>query len=646
MVATHIREHYTRIFSFELLEKIFTQYNFSYITSNIKVEELVNAIISFIREHQEIFLNNDVLYEIISAYMEENKTDIFTDQLLLEVINNFIENNTNFIDVDLLTLVVNNYIDTHQEELFNSETVGKLIMDYVAKYYTEIFSQDILIRLVSTYVVQNNTTIFNKKLIEEVVSNYVKNNHTTIFRQETITEIINNYLKKNTTNVFNREVLIDVITTYFSKNYNLFIDNTIISKAVNEYITKHKTTIISAEVVSHIVNRYLEQYYAEVFTADMLTQVVNNYFSKNMQVITQHTSQGNSLVTAINTEEDLCTVTLAGGKTIQLVVYDAMARLRDRVQSVVVVPNANGHIGSDVWHKDIHATYAVAPTSMAAVIAEKYLTHDMTIELVATDGNGNIFTIDVSQVNATEGKLSVVAWPSSTVAAVALHIKENKPAGTDITTEFTPVDYEGEEELPMCPDNKHPHIIDLGLPSKTLWSCCNVGAYKPEEYGDYFAWGETWKKDVYSRNTYEYSKGVAYLEYVDIGSDIAGTKYDAATANWGKSWQMPSREQFMELIDKCTTTWTTHNGKNGRIFTGPNGRKIFLPAAGYKCVKYSNGYTAILDEADKNGYYWASTINLEVDYASDCLNIGWLTVGDPHFGLREYGRSIRPIRRK
>ncbi len=644
VVATHIREHYTRIFSYELLEKIFTQYNFSYITSNIKVEELVDAIITFIREHQEIFLNNDVLFEIMSAYMEENKTDIFTDQLLLQVINNFVENNTNFIDIDLLTLVVSNYIDTHQDELFNSETVGKLIMDYVAKYYTEIFSQDILIRLVSTYVTQNKTTIFNKTLIEEVISNYVKNNYTTIFKQETISEIINNYLKKNTTTVFNREVLIDVISTYFSKNYNLFIDNTVITKAVNEYINKHKTTIISAEVVSHIVSRYLEQYYSEVFTYDMLTQVINNYFSKNMQVITQHTTQGNSLVTAINTDDDICTITLAGGKTIQLVVYDAMARLRDRVQSVVVVPNANGHIGSDVWHKDIRATYAVAPTSMASVIAEKYLTHDMTIELIATDGNGNIFTIDVSQVNAAEGKLSVIAWPSSTVAAVALHIKENKPAGTDITTEFTPIEYEGQQEQPMCPDNKHPHMINLGLPSGIMWACCNVGASKPEDYGDYYAWGETRTKDIYSWQSYEYrNKSGNNGNYVNIGSNIAGTKYDAATAKWGKAWQMPSREQFMELKDKCTSTWTIHNGINGRIFTGPNGRRIFLPAAGYSCVSYTYGYSAILNDAGENGYYWASTINLEVDYASDCLNIKWFSVGDPHFGLREYGRSIRPI---
>lgn len=128
------------------------------------------------------------------------------------------------------------------------------------------------------------------------------------------------------------------------------------------------------------------------------------------------------------------------------------------------------------------------------------------------------------------------------------------------------------EEDDLCPDENHPHWIDLGI--GTLWSCCNVGASSPKDFGDYFAWGETQTKDEYSKETYLY-------ENVDIGSDIAGTQYDAATVNWGAPWQMPTKAQFEKLIDSCSSVWTIHNGVEGRIFTGPSKASIFFPAAGY-----------------------------------------------------------------
>lgn len=591
VVATYIKEHYTRIFSYELLEKIFSQYNFSYITANINVEEIVNAIIIFIHEHQEVFLNNDVLFEIVSSYMEMNKTTVFSNELLLEVINNFMQNNTDFIDVDLLTLVVSNYIEQHQDELFNSETVGKLILEYVGKYYTEIFSQDILIRLVSTYVTQNKTTIFNETLISEVLNNYVQNNYNTIVKQETITEIINNYLKKNTTTVFNRDVLIDVISTYFSKNYNLFIDNTVISKAVNDYISAHQTTIISAEVVSHIVNNYLEQYCAEVFTRDMLTQVVNNYFEKNMQVITEHISQGSSLVRKVTVSDDLCTVYLNGGKSVDLVIYDDMARLRDRVQSIVVLPNASGRADYDKWHNEVNLRCLVSPSAMASVIEEKCRKDEMSMELVVTDGtSGFVNRVPVTYYSAQDGILTVNVSSLTDIKAVALHIKENKTGATDIMTEFIPVGEESQQKSYLkCPDDHHPHMIDLGLPSGTLWSCCNVGASKPEDYGGKYAWGETWTKDTYTWDSYRYGSSSTDVTY--IGNNIAGTIYDVAHVKWEGSWCMPTRELCIELIKNSEQKDMVINGKKVTQFTGSNGGKIFMPHE---------------DSQSMNSYYWTS----------------------------------------
>ena len=110
--------------------------------------------------------------------------------------------------------------------------------------------------------------------------------------------------------------------------------------------------------------------------------------------------------------------------------------------------------------------------------------------------------------------------------------------------------------------------VDLGLPSSLLWATCNVGANAPEECGDYFAWGETAPKDVYSWSTYQYYDGGNLVKYT--GSDGLTTllpEDDAATANLGNGWRMPTKEEWQELYQNTTNTWTTQNGVNGRLFT-------------------------------------------------------------------------------
>lgn len=149
-----------------------------------------------------------------------------------------------------------------------------------------------------------------------------------------------------------------------------------------------------------------------------------------------------------------------------------------------------------------------------------------------------------------------------------------------------------------CPDNNHVHLIDLGLPSGTKWACCNVGASSPEDYGGYYAWGETEEKSEYDSDTYAYyssSDG-----WINIGSDIAGTSYDVAHVKWGGSYHMPTLTQIKELESECTWTWTTQNGVNGQLVTGSNGKSIFLPAAG------SRDGTSLLS-AGSDGGYWSST---------------------------------------
>ena len=151
----------------------------------------------------------------------------------------------------------------------------------------------------------------------------------------------------------------------------------------------------------------------------------------------------------------------------------------------------------------------------------------------------------------------------------------------------------------FCPNDKHPHKIDLGLPSGTKWACCNIDATAPEEFGGYYAWGETETKNVYSKDTYK------YFNYengcIHIADDIAGTKYDVAYVKWGDSWRMPSDKYIIELINNCTYIWTRRNGVYGLLVTGSNGATIFLPAA-VKDWHDDLGYETML------GLYWMSTL--------------------------------------
>ena len=133
-------------------------------------------------------------------------------------------------------------------------------------------------------------------------------------------------------------------------------------------------------------------------------------------------------------------------------------------------------------------------------------------------------------------------------------------------------------------------LIDLGLPSGTLWADRNVGADSPEDYGDYFRFGET---------TPCTQDSDSYI-YDDIEAVIAGTDKDAATTILGAQWRMPTIKQIDELVTDCSREWTEVGGIKGVKVTGPNGNSIFLPAAGYR----NYGYGSLRHVSDF-GFYWA-----------------------------------------
>lgn len=196
-------------------------------------------------------------------------------------------------------------------------------------------------------------------------------------------------------------------------------------------------------------------------------------------------------------------------------------------------------------------------------------------------------------------------------------------------------DLETDDVVIYCPDDNHPHVIDLGLPSGTKWSCCNVGASFPSDYGDYFAWGEVENKNSYNMNNYAYYND-STEEFIFIGDNISGTDYDAACANWGESWNMPTRDQVNELIKKCTWTWTTMDGKKGYSGKGKNGKYIFLPASGWR------GDNNVYRVGD-SGCFWTSN---PMDNAVCAYTLYYyMGLHDWSCYYKYYGRSVRPIKK-
>ena len=186
--------------------------------------------------------------------------------------------------------------------------------------------------------------------------------------------------------------------------------------------------------------------------------------------------------------------------------------------------------------------------------------------------------------------------------------------------------------------------VDLGL--SVYWATCNVGANSPEDFGGYYAWGETEEKSDYSEDTYKYavdsdSNGSYnfWEEWISIGSNISGTQYDVAHVKWGGTWRMPTLNEIKELMYNCSWKWTKYNGVKGQLVTGRNGNSIFLPAAG------GRPGTSV-DEVGSLGYYWSATersSDYHMVYGLEFSNDGcWWD--DSFYWTHSYiGHTVRPV---
>ena len=185
--------------------------------------------------------------------------------------------------------------------------------------------------------------------------------------------------------------------------------------------------------------------------------------------------------------------------------------------------------------------------------------------------------------------------------------------------------------------------VDLGLPSGLLWATCNVGASSPEEPGDLFAWGEITPKDTYYISTYQHCLGsfntftkycndsdYGYNGYIDNLTTLL-PEDDAATANWGGNWRMPTEEEWQELLANTTNTWTQLDGVNCMCFTASNGNCLFLPANYLPNSNWSYDY----------GRYWSSSLCIDRMDCAWYFSLGYYLVGGDG---RYRGFGVRPVR--
>lgn len=177
--------------------------------------------------------------------------------------------------------------------------------------------------------------------------------------------------------------------------------------------------------------------------------------------------------------------------------------------------------------------------------------------------------------------------------------------------------------------------VDLGLSVK--WATCNIGAESPEDYGSYFAWGETSPKYAYDWSVYKYGsdkKNITKYGFTDTLT-VLELSDDAARANWGGSWRMPTSAEQDELREKCTWTWTTLNGIEGcKVTSKSNGNSIFLPAAGFR-------YDTDVNGAGSGGEYWSSSLDSDPNAA---YGLSFCSAGVENWTcVRCYGLPVRAV---
>ena len=262
--------------------------------------------------------------------------------------------------------------------------------------------------------------------------------------------------------------------------------------------------------------------------------------------------------------------------------------------------------------------------------------------ITLTEGTSSTLTATVLPSNATE---KTVTWSSSNESVVTVNTAGQVEAVSVGTATITAWASDGEHSAACTVTVTSPyHAVDMGL--SVQWASCNVGASSPEDYGDYFAWGETQPKSgYYDWASYSLCNGtyktlIKYNLMEDYGvvdnKSLLDQTDDAASVNWGDGWRIPTQSEMHELGQLCTWVWTTQGGKNGyRVTSNINGNSIFLPAAGVR-----NDITPY--DLDAVGSYWSMTNDIQNTPYAYRMDFDSSGIGRSGF-YRAYGMSIRPV---
>ena len=285
------------------------------------------------------------------------------------------------------------------------------------------------------------------------------------------------------------------------------------------------------------------------------------------------------------------------------------------------IPPLQGKATYQLVLSDVSGTYTgtiyFSPATAAVVVDSENIATSNGVATVSRPAGSYAFSVSAPGYQTKTGILTIAASGRNEVDVLLRPEQGGAPAPAAVTQ---PDPYNGYE------------YVDLGLPSGLKWATCNVGAEKPTDYGDYFAWGEISTKDTY---TVENSKTFKKKGLIEI--DLAGNpEYDAARANWGGAWRMPTKEEFEELLANCTYNWMTIDGVKCGVFTSKlNSRELILPAAGWRDGKKSYHHKG------GSGYYWSASPSIDTKYSWDLF----IRITGSYVNLNQHynGHPVRPV---
>ena len=320
--------------------------------------------------------------------------------------------------------------------------------------------------------------------------------------------------------------------------------------------------------------------------------------------------------------------------------------------NAISVPLTSLSHKTQYWYKayiklDSQTFYGEVKTFTTDVVPVESVSLDKTEYTFNTIGNTLTLTATVLPADATDKS---VRWSSSSDAVATVDASGKVTAVSKGTATIKAEAKDGSGKYASCSVTVNTPCpsgaVDLGL--SVYWGTTNIGASKPEDYGDYYAWGETEPKESYSWSTYKYGTSSSGPFFKYNTSDSYGTvdnktvlepEDDVASVKLGGEWRMPTDAEWTELRTKCTWTWTTNyngTGVKGQIVTATNGNSIFLPAAGYR-------RDTKLYDAGSYGYYWSSSLNTDKPSIAWYVNFNSGTVRRRDYGYRSYGQSVRPV---